>query len=107
MDIQEHKDALCEKQYALYTCYIKGLLSRYQYIRLIKPIDIEIDALEMEIFYRYLRRNNIRYIDMKSKIQKEMRKIRVQLKVHNISEEEKKKLRDTLEKLRIEYKKEQ
>ncbi len=44
---------------------------------------------------------------MKSKIQKEMRKIRVQLKVHNISEEEKVKLREELEKLRVQYKEEQ
>jgi len=44
---------------------------------------------------------------MKSKIQKEMRKIRVQLKVHNISEEEKLKLREELEKLRAQYKEEQ
>ena len=36
-----------------------------------------------------------------------MRKIRVQLKVHDIREEEKKRLREELEKLRVEYKKEQ
>ena len=38
---------------------------------------------------------------MKSKIQKEMRKIRVQLKVHDISEEEKEFLREELAKLRL------
>ena len=44
---------------------------------------------------------------MKSKIQKEMRKIRVQLKVHDISEKEKAKLREALEKLRVQYKEKQ
>lgn len=44
---------------------------------------------------------------MKSKIQKEMRKIRVQLKVHDITEEEKERLREALEKLRVQYKEEQ
>ena len=63
MNIQERKDALCEKQYQLYTWYIKGLLSRCQYIALMKPIDIEIDVLEMKIFYRYLQRHNMRNID--------------------------------------------
>ena len=63
MHIQERKDALCEKQYQLYTWYINGLLSHSQYILLMKPIDIEIDALEMKIFYRYLQRHNLRNID--------------------------------------------
>jgi len=38
---------------------------------------------------------------MKSKLQKEMRKIRIQLKVHDITEEKKKALRVELEKLRL------
>jgi len=63
MNIQERKEVLCEKQYQLYTWYIKGLLSRCQYIALMKPIDIEIDALEIKIFYRYLKRHNMRNID--------------------------------------------
>ena len=63
MHIQERKDALCEKQYQLYTWYIKGLLSRCQYIALMKPIDIEIDELEIKIFYIYLKRHNMRNID--------------------------------------------
>ena len=63
MNTQECKDVLCEKQYQLYTWYIKGLLSRCQYIALMKPLDIEIDALEMKIFYRYLQRHNMRNID--------------------------------------------
>jgi len=47
MHIEERKEALCEKQFALYTCYLNGELNRSQYLRLIKPLDIEIDALEM------------------------------------------------------------
>lgn len=38
---------------------------------------------------------------MKSKLQKEMRKIRLQLKVHDITEETKEFLRVELEKLRL------
>ena len=38
---------------------------------------------------------------MKTTIQKEMRKIRVQLKLHDITEEKKKSLREELEKLRL------
>lgn len=60
MHIQERKEALYEKQFALYTWYIKGALNRSQYLALIKPLDIEIDALEMTIYYRYLQKNNIR-----------------------------------------------
>ena len=60
MHIEERKEALCEKQFALYTCYLNGELNRSQYLRLIKPLDIEIDALEMTIYYRYLQKNNIR-----------------------------------------------
>jgi len=63
MNIQERKETLCEKQYQLYTWYIKGWINRCQYIALIKPIDIEIGALEMRIFYTYLQRNNMRNID--------------------------------------------
>jgi len=63
MNIQERKERLCEEQYQLYIWYIKGWINRCQYIALIKPIDIEIDALEMKIFYRYLQRHNIRNID--------------------------------------------
>lgn len=59
MHIQERKEALCEKQFELYTWYIKGMLTRSQYLALIKPLDIEIDALEMTIYYRYLQKNNI------------------------------------------------
>lgn len=38
---------------------------------------------------------------MKSKIQKEMRKVRVQLKIHDITDERKKELRMELEQLRL------
>ena len=38
---------------------------------------------------------------MKTQIQKEMRKIRIKLKLHNITEEEKKVLREELERWRI------
>jgi hypothetical protein len=40
---------------------------------------------------------------MKSNIQKEMRKIRVKLKLHDITEEQKLFLRKELENLRIKY----
>lgn len=43
---------------------------------------------------------------MKTKTQKEMRKIRVQLKAHDINDEKKEVLRKELEKLRTIHKKE-
>ena len=43
---------------------------------------------------------------MKTTIQKEMRKIRIQLKLHDISESKKSSLRQSLEKLKISQKKE-
>jgi len=44
---------------------------------------------------------------MKTNLQKEMRRIRIQLKLYDIKEEEKVKFRKELEKLRILWKKEQ
>jgi len=43
---------------------------------------------------------------MKSRLQKEMRTIRIQLKVHDITEEKKSVLRTELEKLRLMYQEE-
>jgi len=44
---------------------------------------------------------------MKTDLQKEMRQIRIQLKLHDVKDEEKVKFRKELEKLRILWKKEQ
>lgn len=57
MHIQKRKEILCAKQFQLYTWYIKGLVNREQYLMLLKPLDAEIDALEMKIYVRYLRKH--------------------------------------------------